>query len=188
MTRIGMGHEIGATALQVVSMMNTIACNGVQMKPMLIKKVVASDGTLLVEGKPEELGRPLSSSTAQRMRALLARVTEEGGTGIKAQVEGYTVAGKTGTAQKIRPVSEGGGYYSKNFISSFVGFLPVESPEIGIIVVVDDPGEYKQDGRKVGYGGGTVCGPAFKDIADFVVRYLRIASEGNRIYVARPEE
>jgi len=186
-TRIGMGHEIGVTALQVLSMMNAIAYNGVQMKPMIIKKVTAPDGTILQEYKPEELGRPIRPSAARRMQKLLARVTEEGGTGTKARVEGYTVAGKTGTAQKIKPASEGGGYYSKNFISSFVGFLPVENPEIGIIVVADDPGEYTESGRKIKYYGGTVCGPAFKEIAEFAVRYLRISPEGNRVYVARPD-
>ena len=120
------------------------------------------------------------------MRQLLARVTEEGGTGTEAAVEGYRVGGKTGTAQKIRPVSEGGGYYSKNFTSSFVGFLPVENPEIGIIVVADDPGEFTESGRKIKYYGGTVCGPAFKEIAEFAVRYLRISPEGDRVYIARP--
>jgi len=186
-TRIGMGHEIGVTALQVLSMMNAIAYNGVQMKPMLIKRVMAPDGTVLQEYKPEELGRPISPSAARRMRELLARVTEEGGTGTKAAVEGYRVGGKTGTAQKVKPASEGGGYYSKNFTSSFVGFLPVDNPEIGIIVVADDPGEYTESGRKIKYYGGTVCGPAFKEIAGFAVRYLRISPEGERVYVARPE-
>lgn len=187
-TRIGMGHEIGVTALQVLSMMNAIAYNGVQMKPMLVKKIVAPDGTVLEDYTPSVLGRPLKPASARRMQKLLARVTEEGGTGTKARVEGYTVAGKTGTAQKIKPASEGGGYYAKNFTSSFVGFLPVENPEIGIIVVADDPGEYTDSGRKIKYYGGTVCGPAFKEIAEFAVRYLRIAPEGNRIYVARPDE
>ncbi len=187
-TRIGMGHEIGVTALQVLSMMNAIAYNGVQMQPMIVKKVVAPDGTILEENNPSVLGRPLKPSAARRMQNLLARVTEEGGTGTKARVEGYRVAGKTGTAQKIKPAAEGGGYYSKKFTSSFVGFLPVDNPEIGIIVVADDPGEFTESGRKIKYYGGTVCGPAFKDIAEFAVRYLRIAPEGNRIYVARPEE
>ncbi len=187
-TRIGMGHEIGVTALQVLSMMDAIAYNGVQMKPMVVKRIEAPNGEVLQEFSPEEIGRPLSPSAAQRMRKLLARVTEEGGTGTKAQVEGYSVGGKTGTAQKIRPASEGGGYYSKNFISSFVGFLPVENPEIGIIVVADDPGTYTESGRKINYFGGTVCAPAFREIAEFAVRYLLISPEGDRVYVTRPDE
>ncbi|HEY5653292.1 MAG TPA: penicillin-binding protein 2, partial [Pontiella sp.] len=187
-TRIGMGHEIGVTALQVLSMMSTIANNGVQLKPQIIKRVVAADGTVLQESSPEVIGRPLSVSGARRMQKLLARVTEEGGTGTKARVDGYSVAGKTGTAQKIRPAAEGGGYYQKNFTSSFAGFIPAENPELAIIVVADDPGEYTESGRKIKYYGGTVCGPAFKEIAEFSVRYLRIAPDGKRIYVARPEE
>ncbi len=186
-TRIGMGHEIGATALQVVSMMSAIAFNGVQMKPMLIKRITASDGTVIREYEPEKLGSPIRPDTARRMQKLLARVTEEGGTGTKARVDGYSVGGKTGTAQKTKPAKEGGGYYSKNFTSSFVGFLPVDNPEICIIVVADDPGTYTDSGRKINYYGGTVCGPVFKEIADFAVRYLRIPPEGSRVYLARPE-
>jgi cell division protein FtsI (penicillin-binding protein 3) len=188
MTRIGMGHEISVTALQVLSMMSAIAYNGVQMKPMLIRKVTAPDGTVLKEFEPEVLGRPLSAAGARQMRRLLARVTEEEGTGTRAAVEGYRVGGKTGTAQKIRPPAEGGGYYPKNFTSSFVGFLPVKNPEIAIIVVADDPGEYTESGRKIKYYGGTVCGPAFREIAEFAVRYLRIPPEGEVVYIARPEK
>ena len=187
-TRLGMGHEIGVTALQMISMMDAIAYGGVQMKPMVVKRVVSSKGVVLREYQPTELGRPLSPDAARRMRKLLVRVTEEGGTGTKARVDGYTVGGKTGTAQKIRPKSEGGGYYPKNFIASFVGFLPAENPEIGIIVVADDPGTYTESGRKTKYFGGTVCAPTFSKIAAFAVRYLRIPPKGERVYVTRPEE
>lgn len=187
-TRIGMGHEIATTALQMVSMMSTIAFNGVQMKPYVVKKVIAADGSVSLENKPEELGRPLSPHTARKMRKLLARVTEEGGTGTKARVDGYEVAGKTGTAQKTRPVEEGGGYYQKRFMSSFAGFIPADDPQISIIVVADDPVKYTDSGKPRGLHGGTVCGPAFSEIAEFAVRYLRIAPDGNRIYVMRPDE
>ena len=187
-TRIGMGQEIAATALQMLSMLDAIAYDGIQMKPYVVKKVVAVDGTVLQEAEPEVLGRPISRTTAKKMQRLLARVTEEGGTGVKARVEGYSVAGKTGTAQKIRPKEEGGGYYSRRFWSSFGGFLPAEDPQIGIIVVADDPVRYNSDGSARGLHGGTVCGPAFREIAEFAVRYLRIAPDGERIYVVRPEE
>lgn len=187
-TRIGMGHEIGVTAMQILSMLNTIANDGRQMRPLLIKQVTAPDGEVLEEYKPEVMARPISVESARRMKVMLSRVTEEGGTGTKAAMKDYTVAGKTGTAQKIRPKEEGGGYYEKNFYSSFVGFLPAENPEIGIIVVADDPGTFNERGRKENYYGGTVCGPAFKEIAEFAVRYLRIPPEGIRIeYTARLE-
>lgn len=184
-TRIGMGQGIATTSLQMLSMMNAIANNGVQMTPYVVSKVVSPNGDVLAENEPEVLGRPLSAKTAIQMQRLLARVTEEGGTGTKARVDGYSVAGKTGTAQKANP---SGGYYSKNFVSSFAGFLPAEDPQIGIIVVADDPGTINAEtGRKENYYGGTVCGPAFKEIAEFAVRYLRIAPDGNRVYMMRPE-
>lgn len=187
-TRIGMGQEIAATSMQMLSMMDAIAYNGVQMKPYVVKKVVSAKGEVLLENQPEEMGRPLSPSAARRMQKLLTRVTEDDGTAPKARVDGYTVAGKTGTAQKIRPAAEGGGYYQKNFMSSFAGFIPAQDPQIGIIVVADDPGTYTENGRKIKYYGGTVAAPAFSEIAEFAVRYLRIAPDGNRIYVVRPDE
>lgn len=187
-TRVAIGQGVATTALQILSMMSAIAYNGVQMKPLLVRRILSPGGAVVQEFAPEELGRPLSPGAARRMQKLLAGVMEEGGTGTKAVVEGYTVAGKTGTAQKLRPAAEGGGYYEKNFTSSFCGFLPVENPQISIIVVADDPGEYNENGAKVKYYGGTVCGPAFKEIAEFAVRYLRISPEGTRVYVARPEE
>lgn len=186
-TRIGMGHEIAVTAVQVLSMMSAIAFNGVQMKPYMVRRVVSAAGEVLHENQPEKLGCPLSPLAARRMQRLLARVTEEGGTATRACIEGYRVAGKTGTAQKIRPIAEGGGYYDKNFTSSFAGFLPAESPEIAIIVVIDDPGEYTDSGIKINYSGGRACAPAFAEIAEFAVRYLRIPPEGKRVYVTRPD-
>ena len=184
-TRIGMGHEISVPAIQVLSMMSTIAYNGVQMKPYVVKRIVAPDGSVIEEFEPEKLGSPIRPATARRMQKLLHRVTEEGGTGTKARIDGYNVAGKTGTAQKLKPE---GGYYQKNFTSSFAGFLPVENPEIAIVVVADDPGVYTDSGRKIKYYGGTVCGPAFKEIGEFAVRYLRIPADGGRVYVARPDQ
>ena len=184
-TRIGMGQEIAVTALQVASMMSTIAYNGVQMKPYLVSKVISADGTVLLENKPEELGRPISPQTARIMHKLLSRVTEDEGTGTKAQVEGYKVAGKTGTAQKTKPE---GGYYAHRFWSTFAGFIPAENPQISIVVVVDDPVKYNNDGEPSGVHGGTASGPAFSEIAEMAVRYLRIPPDGDRIYVVRQEE
>jgi len=184
-TRIGMGQEVAVTALQMCSMMSAIAYNGVQMKPYLVNKVVAADGTVLLENQPEELGRPITPQTARLMHTLLARVMEEGGTGEKIKVEGYKFAGKTGTAQKTRPE---GGYYEKRYWSSFAGFIPAENPQISIIVVADDPVKYNSSGTPIGVYGGSVCGPAFQAIAEFAVRYLRIPPDGDRIYVVRPGE
>ena len=86
----------------------------------------------------------------------------EGGTGKRAKIEGYTVAGKTGTAQKVNP--SGGGYSHGKFIASFGGFLPVDNPKIAMIVIVDEP-------RPV-YYGGQVAAPVFKKVAQDVIKYI----------------
>jgi len=185
-TRIGMGHEISVTAMQVLSMVSTIANSGVQMQPKIVKKIVKPDGQLVLNFPPQVLGNPLRPAAAKRMRKLLIHVTDDDGTAPLARVKGYTVAGKTGTAQKVRSKEEGGGYYKKRFVSSFVGFLPAENPQISIIVVADDPGIYK-NGRKTKYFGGTVCAPTFSKIAQFAVRYLRIPPDIHRVYITQPE-
>lgn len=168
-TRIAMGHEVLVTSLQMLNAISAIANDGILMRPFVIQKVVNDSGETMMETQPKELGRPIRPETAKLMRRLLARVTQPGGTGTKAAVPGYLVAGKTGTAQKSN--LEQGGYYSGKYISSFVGFLPVENPAISIIVVADEP-------QKSGYYGGTVCGPTFRSIADQTLRYLRIPPEG----------
>jgi cell division protein FtsI (penicillin-binding protein 3) len=169
-TRLAMGHEINVTALQMLSALSAIANDGVRMRPYLIDRVVDANGETVFQTLPSELGRPIKPETAKVMRRLLARVTQPGGTGTKAAVRGYPVAGKTGTAQKVRPKEEGGGYYDRKYLASFAGFLPVENPAISIIVVADDP--------QGAHYGGTVCGPAFQKIADQAVRYLRISPQG----------
>jgi cell division protein FtsI/penicillin-binding protein 2 len=112
------------------------------------------------------------------MKNLLKRVTEDGGTGAKARVEGYTVAGKTGTAQKALPT---GGYSATLNVSSFVGFLPADDPEIAIIVVLDEP-------KGAVRTGGYVCCPVFKAIAEKSVRYLDIPSENTNTFIAGKSE
>lgn len=167
-TRLAMGHEVLVTSMQILSAVSTIANEGIRMRPLIVSKVVDAKGDTILDPLPEEIGRPIRRETAVLMRRLLARVTQPGGTGTKAALPGYLVAGKTGTAQKVN--LEEGGYYSSKYIASFVGFLPVENPAISIIVVADDP--------QGSHYGGTVCGPAFRKIADRTVRYLRIPPEG----------
>jgi cell division protein FtsI (penicillin-binding protein 3) len=168
-SRIAMGHEVLVTSMQILNAISAIANDGVRMRPQIIRKVVNTAGETLQSLHPQVLNRPIRPETAKEMRRLLARVTQPGGTGTKAVVPGFMVAGKTGTAQKVN--LEQGGYYSGKYISSFVGFLPVENPAISIIVVADEP-------TQSGYYGGTVCAPYFAEIADQTVRYLRIPPEG----------
>jgi len=161
-SRIAIGQGVAVTALQMLDAYCTIANDGVRMRPHVVRRVVGPDGAVLYEQKPQELGRPIKRETALLMQKLLARVTEDGGTGVKGRVAGYTVAGKTGTAQK----AVAGGYSSTAYVASFVGFLPAERPEIGVIVVVDEP--------QSSHMGGVVAAPAFSEIAGLAVRYLDI--------------
>lgn len=159
-TRIPIGQGIATTALQVLGIYCTIANAGYRMKPYVVKRITDPDGRLVFEAQPEVVARVIRPDTAALMCELLAKVTEEGGTGRRAGIEDMRVAGKTGTAQK--PVR--GGYSPTDYIASFVGFLPADDPEIGIIVVADTP--------KPVHTGGRVAAPAFAAIAVDVSRYL----------------
>lgn len=160
-TRIAIGHEVAVTALQMLQVLCAIANDGILMRPYLVRQVTAPDGQVLFEQHPKAVGRPIRADTAAEMKRLLARVTEEGGTGHRAQVEGYSVGGKTGTAQKAIP----GGYSDTLNMASFAGFIPVEDPQLAIIVVLDEP-------KGSVHTGGVVAGPVFSEIAAQTVRYL----------------
>jgi cell division protein FtsI/penicillin-binding protein 2 len=147
----------------VLNVYCTIANDGYMMKPYVVKQVVAETGEVTYAREPEVVRQVIPAAIARTMQRLLGRVTEQGGTGRRARVEGFTVAGKTGTAQKPIP----GGYSDTAHIASFVGFLPAEAPEIGIIVVVDEPQPI--------HSGGRVAAPAFATIASQTVRCLDIA-------------
>lgn len=164
-SRIPMGHEVMVTSLQILGVLNAIANDGLLVKPQIVDKVVTAEGNTIYERQTEVLARPIRADTARLMSKLLTRVTEKGGTATKARVEGYTVAGKTGTAQKVLP---GGGYSDSANVASFVGMIPAEKPELALIVVIDEPG------RANLHTGGAVCAPVFKEIMEHAVRYLHI--------------
>lgn len=159
-TRIPIGQGIATTGLQILGLYCTIANDGYRMRPYVVRRVIDSTGQVVHEGRPEVVARVIRPATAALMRELLAAATEDGGTGQRARIGDMRVAGKTGTAQKPVP----GGYSPTDYVASFVGFLPVDEPEIGIIVVVDNP--------KPLYYGGQVAAPAFGSIAGEVSRYL----------------
>jgi cell division protein FtsI (penicillin-binding protein 3) len=171
--RIPIGQGVSVTAVQLLSVYCAIANDGNMMKPYIVSRIVGTNGTVIAKNEPEVIARPISAQTSATMRRLLSRVTEEGGTGIHAQVDGYEVAGKTGTAEK--PVR--GGYSSTAYTASFVGFLPADNPEIGVIVVVDEP--------QPCHLGGKVAAPAFTRIAGQTVRYLDIPSSEAKIVSTR---
>jgi len=161
-SRIAIGQGVAVTSLQMLGVMCAIANDGILMKPYVVKEVTAADGTVLLRRQPQVLSRPIKPATAATMRGLLARVCEVGGTGVKAGVDGFSVAGKTGTAQK--PIA---GHYSEtDYMASFVGFLPADKPEIGMIIVFDEPQPL--------HTGGAVSAPVFGEVAEQAVRYLGI--------------
>ena len=118
---------------------------------------------MLQQFPPEEVRRSISRETAQTLKDILQTVMLPGGTGVHASLEGYTAAGKTGTARKI---DDGGQYASDRHVASFIGFAPVESPQIAVLVVIDEP--------KGQIYGGAVAAPVFKKIAQSTLNYLNV--------------
>ena len=159
-TRIPMGHEIAVTPLQMLMALNTIANNGVRMKPMIVKSVLDQDGTPVCQYQPQPVGRVITPRASAMMTTALRKVVSPEGTAPKAALEGFDVAGKTGTAQKVE-----NGQYVRKYYSSFIGYFPASDPEISILVSLDDP---------VGgaYYGGSVAGPVFRAVAEKVAEYL----------------
>ncbi|HEY0379381.1 MAG TPA: penicillin-binding transpeptidase domain-containing protein [Pyrinomonadaceae bacterium] len=165
MGSLAMGQEIGVTPLQMAAAYGTLADDGLRVSPHLVREVRAADGSVLYSAAPEER-RVVSAQTAQTLRGMLEQVTLNG-TAKKAQLDGYTAAGKTGTAQKIDPKTHA--YSKTKFIGSFVGFAPVENPAVVIIVVIDEPAG--------AYHGGDVAAPVFREIAEQILPALSVAPD-----------
>ncbi len=151
------GQGIAVTGLQMALAYGAVANDGVLMQPTLLKGRYAVDGTL-VEEPPLPVRRVISSETAHTLTSFFIDVVDKG-TAMRAKIEGVKAAGKTGTAQKIKPE---GGYYKDRFVSSFIGYIPADSPKFLIEVVLDDP---KGDSHQ----GGQVAAPVFRNIADRII-------------------
>ena len=167
---ISFGQGVSVSAIQLISGISAIANDGVLMKPLLIKKIISSTGENLKVYHPEKIRRVISSKSARRVKTMMRLVVEAKGTGSKAAMVGYTVCGKTGTAQKA--LKDQKGYSKDNYISIFTGFAPEANPELAILIAVDEP-------RKQ-YYGGDVAAPAFKTIMAESFSYLNIPPEKNR--------
>lgn len=161
-TRIPIGQGIAVTGLQMINSYSTLANDGVMMRPYVVDRIVSSTGETVFKARPEVLGRPVHPEVAKAVREMLVGVTEEGGTGKRASVPGYSVAGKTGTAQKAVP----GGYSSTDYYASFVGFVPAFEPVFSVLVSVERP--------RPQHTGGYVSAPVFAKIATATARYLEI--------------
>jgi len=162
---ISMGQEIGVTPIQMVSAIGTIANGGVLMKPFVVSEVRDTQGRVVKQILPQVKRRVVSPETARTVTTILEGVVTDG-TGGKAAIQGFRVAGKTGTAQKIDPRT--GTYSATLFVGSFVGFVPADNPRLAMIVVIDEPhGES---------WGGTVAAPVFKRVGEQVLNYLGVSS------------
>lgn len=159
------GQGITASPVQLAAAIAALANDGVRMKPYLVDAVLDRFGEVETVRQPQEDRQVVSPETARQVALMMASVTEEGGTGTRARIAGYEVAGKTGTAQKVS-----GNAYGEERISSFVGFVPVEEPRIAIAVSVDSP----SIGSKY---GGIVAAPVFSEIGAFTMRYLGVAPD-----------
>ena len=161
---ISMGQEIGISPLQLTGLISTFANDGVWVAPRIVTGTVQPQGTpQMVAFHPGASHRVISSYTAAEMRSMMQKVVLEG-TGRKAILEGYSSAGKTGTAQKVDPAT--GAYSKTKYIGSFAGFAPVNNPQIVVAVILDSAVGLHQ--------GGQVSAPVFKRISQQVLEYLHV--------------
>jgi cell division protein FtsI (penicillin-binding protein 3) len=161
---ISIGQEIGISPIQLAGLISTFANDGVYVAPRILAGTVPPDGAVqTVAFHPVEGRRVISSFTAAEMRSMMQKVVL-GGTGIKARLEGYTSAGKTGTAQKVDPAT---GLYSKTkYVGSFAGFAPVNNPQVVVTVILDSAVGLHQ--------GGQVAAPVFHRITQQVLEYMHV--------------
>lgn len=162
-TRMPMGHSIAVTPLQITMGMSVIANGGKLMAPQIVKSIESQEGDV-ERRQPKVVRQVIPEKTAHFISDALAGVTQPGGTAIFARVNGFNVAGKTGTAQKV---SDKGGYAPGKYVVSFVGYMPAEDPEFVCLVMVDDA----QVSSGLNYGG-LVAAPIFSRIAERSARHL----------------
>jgi cell division protein FtsI/penicillin-binding protein 2 len=162
---VAIGYEVMVTPLQVLRAMNVYATGGRLVRPHIVKEG-ASPATGPA-GDPDGPVRIISKRTAEELVGRVFEAVVEEGTAKLGRLDGFGIAGKTGTAKKYDPAL--GTYSTRKYMASFVGFVPIDRPRLAMIVVLDEPEE--------GFYGGQVCAPVFRDIARQVLRYLRVPPE-----------
>lgn len=165
-TRMAMGHSVAVTPLQMVMGMSVIANGGKLMRPQIVRSVTDENGKEMSHFSPEVVREVVPKPVADYVRDSLMGVVDDGGTATLARVAGYTVAGKTGTAQKVNPK---GGYFDGKYVVSFCGFMPAEDPQLVCLIMVDDA----KIPSNLNYGG-LVAAPIFSRVAEKAARYLDI--------------
>jgi len=160
---MGIGQSIAVTPLQMVQAFGAIANKGHMMKPFVVKEIDNPDGTIYKKTEPQEVGQPVSEATATAISQILAEEVSSGG-GQNAHIAGYRFGGKTGTAQRLNVA--GTGYAEGQYISSFIGFGPIENPQYVVLIVVDNPSGI--------YYGAQVAAPIFKELMTDIIRFKGI--------------
>lgn len=160
---MSIGQSIAVTPLQLITAVSAIANDGVLLKPHIIKEIRNADGSIDQEVTTQTVRQAITPETARILTGLMEKVVSEGG-GKKAFVKGYRFAGKTGTAEKLQ--DNGSGYSAGRYVASFVGFGPVEDPQVAVLVVLDDPQGV--------YYGGEIAAPIAGEILGQIMRHLAI--------------
>ncbi len=148
---MGIGQGIAVTPLQMLRAICAIANGGELLKPYIVQKVESPDGKILQEGQTQAVRTVITPEVAEEMRGMMEKVVSEGG-GKTAQIKGYKIAGKTGTAEKLSP---NGGYIPGVYIASFVGFVPSDAPQYAMLIMLDSP--------QGAFYGSQVSAPIFRD-------------------------
>ena len=167
---ISFGQGVAVTAMQLAAAVGAVANKGILMRPYLVKEIIGPRGRTVKKIQPRAVGRVLSQGTATKLIKMMEGVVEEGGTGQRAALSGYQVAGKTGTAQKLDPVK--GVYSNDHHLAVFVGLVPADDPALVLLVVVDEP----QDSPF----GGVVAAPVFASVAEQALPLLGVPSRNSR--------
>jgi cell division protein FtsI (penicillin-binding protein 3) len=163
------GQGESMTVLQLASIYQTIANNGVRIPPRIVSSVTKADGSVTTTKQPAGV-RVITPQTATTLRTMLESVLLPGGTGVKAAIPGYRIAGKTGTAQQPDP-AHGGKYSSWMYWDTFAGIMPADDPQFVVAIMVDAPAH--------GVHGGDVAAPLFKQIASYEVQHAHIPPTGS---------
>ncbi|UJR80113.1 penicillin-binding protein [Sandaracinus amylolyticus] len=165
---ISFGQGMSITTIQLATAMSAVANGGRLMEPTLIRRVVDARSEVVEEASPRVRRQVVPRATARLVSDMLTGVTGEEGTGLEAAIDGYLVAGKTGTAQKAD--YRRGGYEAGLYTASFVGFAPADAPRVVIAVVIDEP--------MIDHYGGVVAGPVFRRVGEATLRHLGVPASG----------
>ena len=163
LSALSLGQEISVTSVQIATAFAAVANGGNLVRPHVVRGLTAQDASLSRQVEPVAIRRVISPETAQTLLDMLRDAVEQG-TGKQAALEEYTVAGKTGTAQKMDPAT--GRYSHQKIVASFVGAVPAESPRLVILVLIDEPETLRW--------GGSIAAPTFRDIARDALKYLQV--------------